>query len=39
VVVKGELKALGKKLSEKLLSDVEMIVECFFSSGRRAYFL
>jgi hypothetical protein len=25
--VKGELKALGKKLSEKLLSDVEMIVE------------
>jgi hypothetical protein len=32
--VTDELKALGKKLSEKLLSDGEMIVECFFSSGR-----
>jgi hypothetical protein len=37
--VRDGLKALGKKLSEKLLSDGEMIVECFFSSGRKDYFL
>jgi hypothetical protein len=35
VIVRDELKALGKKLSEKLLSDGEMLMEWYLSSGGR----